>query len=255
MSVVDGSFGHPMKLEEGASAPLAGGIMSHGFQCGMLWGAALAGGAEAYRRFGPGPQAETEAIAAAQKVVESFKGRTNNEINCLEISHLDLKSDTPARSALKFLGKGGPIYCFNLAANYAPEAARTIDSALSEEFGEVPSSPVSCTTMLARKMGASDMHAAMAAGFAGGIGFSGGACGALGAAIWITAMKLNKDGDGKIGLNNPEAMEVIDRFVEASDYEFECSEIIGRKFEDINDHVDYLHAGGCSQIIEALATK
>ena len=49
MSVVDGSFGHPMKLEEEAAAPLAGGIMNHGFQCGMLWGASLAAGAEAYR--------------------------------------------------------------------------------------------------------------------------------------------------------------------------------------------------------------
>jgi hypothetical protein len=254
MSVVDDSFGHPMKLEEGASAPLAGGIMSHGFQCGMLWGAALAGGAEAYRRFGPGPQAETEAMVAAQKVVESFRGRTKDEINCLEISHLDLHGNTKARSVLKFLGRGGPIYCFHLAAGYAPEASSTIESALSEEYEEAPSPPVSCAAMLARKMGETDMHAAMAAGFAGGIGFSGGACGALGAAIWISAMKRNKDGGGKIGLNDPEAMELIDRFVEASDYEFECSEIVGRNFADINDHAYYLHDGGCSKIIEALAT-
>jgi len=48
MSVVDGSFGNPMRLEEEASAPLAGGIMNHGFQCGMLWGASLAAGAEVY---------------------------------------------------------------------------------------------------------------------------------------------------------------------------------------------------------------
>jgi hypothetical protein len=48
MGVVDGSFGHPMKIEEEASAPLAGGMMNHGFQCGMLWGASLAAGAEAY---------------------------------------------------------------------------------------------------------------------------------------------------------------------------------------------------------------
>ena len=254
MSVVDDSFGHPMKLEEGASAPLAGGIMSHGFQCGMLWGAALAGGAEAYRRLGPGPQAETGAILAAQKVLESFKGRTKDEIDCIEISHLDLQGETKARSVLRFLGKGGPVYCFKLAANYAPDAASEIDSALSEESIKAPSQPVSCAAVLARKMGVSDLHAAMAAGFAGGIGFSGGACGVLGAAIWITAMKLNKDGEGKIGLNSPEVMEVIDNFVEASDYEFECSEIVGRTFRDINDHAEYLQNGGCSKIIETLTT-
>ena len=29
--------------------PLMGGIMNYGYQCGMVWGAALAGGAQAYR--------------------------------------------------------------------------------------------------------------------------------------------------------------------------------------------------------------
>lgn len=45
--------------------PFAGGIMQRGYQCGMIWGAALAAGAEAHRLHGPGPQAETAAIMAA----------------------------------------------------------------------------------------------------------------------------------------------------------------------------------------------
>ncbi|MGB7117246.1 MAG: hypothetical protein WBD56_13970 [Anaerolineales bacterium] len=39
MSVVDASFDHPLKLEERASMTLAGGLLQHGYQCGMLWGA------------------------------------------------------------------------------------------------------------------------------------------------------------------------------------------------------------------------
>jgi hypothetical protein len=39
--------------------------MQHGYQCGMIWGATLAAGAQAYRLLGPGPQAETAAIIAA----------------------------------------------------------------------------------------------------------------------------------------------------------------------------------------------
>jgi hypothetical protein len=35
---------------------------------------------------------------------------------------------------------------------------------------------------------------------------------------------------------------------------FECSRIIGRRFEDIGDHASYLRDGGCSEIIDALAT-
>ena len=42
-------------------------------------------------------------------------------------------------------------------------------------------------------MGESDIHAVMASGLAGGIGLCGGACGALGAAIWILGMKIGKE--------------------------------------------------------------
>jgi hypothetical protein len=52
--------------------PFAGGIAQYGYQCGMLWGATLAAGAQAYRLYGAGPQAETQAIIAAQRLVESF---------------------------------------------------------------------------------------------------------------------------------------------------------------------------------------
>ncbi|MFC2014220.1 hypothetical protein ACFLU8_05075 [Chloroflexota bacterium] len=91
MSVVDCSFDHPLKLEEKASNPLAGGIANQGYQCGMLWDATLATGAQAYRLLGPGPQSETAAIIAAQRLVESFRARTKNEINCLEITEINLK--------------------------------------------------------------------------------------------------------------------------------------------------------------------
>ena len=54
MNVLDRAFVHPLKHEEHASMPFAGGIMQHGYQCGMIWGATLAAGAQAYRLFSPG---------------------------------------------------------------------------------------------------------------------------------------------------------------------------------------------------------
>ena len=81
MSVVDDSFGYPLKTEEKAANPLAGGIANMGYQCGMLWGAALAAGAQAHRHFGPGPQAEAAAIMATQRLITSFRKQTKNEIN------------------------------------------------------------------------------------------------------------------------------------------------------------------------------
>ena len=59
--------------------PLAGGIVQHGYQCGMIWGAAIAAGAQAYRLFGKGPRAETMAVIAAQRLVASFQMRNPHD--------------------------------------------------------------------------------------------------------------------------------------------------------------------------------
>jgi hypothetical protein len=256
MSVVDDSFNQPLKLEESAVMPLAGGIVGYGYQCGMLWGAALAAGAQAYRLFGTGPQAETEAVIATQRLVEAFCAR-NKHINCSEITEMNWKGSTKGQLAqvFKFFVKGGPIVCFSMSVNYARIAFSEINIALSEKHIEAPPSPVSCAAMLAQKIGVSEMHTVMAAGFAGGIGLSGGACGALGAALWINGMHNSKEGDRNLDItNNPIAQATIERYLESADYEFECSKIVGRRFENIGDHAGYLREGGCSKIMEALAT-
>ena len=52
LHVLDRAFGHPRPEEERAAMPFAGGIMQHGYQCGMIPGATLAAGAQAHRLFG-----------------------------------------------------------------------------------------------------------------------------------------------------------------------------------------------------------
>ena len=108
--------------------------------------------------------------------------------------------------------------------------------------------------MLVKKIGASKMHAVMAAGLVGGIGLSGGACGVLGTAIWIQAMSRTEE---PIGLNFSVSWinKIIKQLLESSDYKFECSEIAGRKFESIHDHAEYICKGGCSNIIDTLAAR
>ena len=221
MSVVDGSFDHPLALEEHAALPLAGGLEQMGYQCGQVWGAALAAGAQAYRLFGPGPQAEAAAVGAAQKLVECFQARYNN-INCFEVIELDWKN-AQAKQVLKFFLKGGPIRCFSMTAGYARAAVDGINAAFADNGLEAPAPPISCAAMLAQRMGASDLHTVMVAGLAGGIGLSGSACGALGAAIWLIEMNRVKAGAGQVEFNSLEATEAIDRFLQYTDYEFECS--------------------------------
>ena len=219
---------------------LAGGILGQGYQCSQIWGAALAAGARAYQLFGPGPQAETAAVMAAQRLVNIFRNRYK-EINCLELTGADIKIP---KQALKYVVKDGPIRCFSMTAGYASAAYCEINSAFSNKPIEALPRPVSCAAVLAQKMGLSEMQTVMAAGLAGGIGLSGGACGVLGAAIWILSLKDAKEGD-QFTYDNPKASAVIERFLESTDYEFECSKITGRKFESVQDHARYVCDGGC----------
>jgi hypothetical protein len=151
-----------------------------------------------------------------------------------------------------FLIKGGTIRCFHMVAKYAPVAFSEINTALAEKH-QAPAPPTSCAALLAQEMGVSDMRAVMAAGLAGGIGLCGGACGALGTAIWITGTNSLEKKDGTIDFNDPRVLGVIEKFLECTDYRFECSKIVGHKFENVGDHADYLRDGGCSEIIQVLA--
>ena len=91
--VLDAAFANPLKIEEQAAMLFAGGIMQHGYQCGMIWGASLSAGARAFQLFGRGPKTEAAAIIASQNLVESFNAQNNN-INCFEITDIDKSSTT-----------------------------------------------------------------------------------------------------------------------------------------------------------------
>jgi len=249
LRVLNEAYDERKQLEEKGSAPLAGGIMQHGYQCGMIWGAVLAAGARVYDLFGPGPEAEARAILAAQELVKAFQDCTG-EIDCFEITDIN-DSSSVMKMLYVFLIKGKTFGCFRLSGKYAPKAFNVINDVFSEKDIKLPSPPISCTAELARKMGASEKHVVMAAGLAGGIGLCGGACGALGAAIWF--MTMDKGVDSKLEFKDPKAEEMIEKvFLPNSDYEFECSDIVGKKFKNIEDHAKFMSEGGCSKLIEAL---
>jgi hypothetical protein len=246
-AVVDRAFGLERTAEERAAAPLAGGIARNGYQCGMVWGSALAAGAEAHRRFGAGARAEAVAIEASRRVVESFRAQ-NGAVDCFDLTGTDFHSKT---QTWRFLLTGKAVGCFRMAARYAPVAKAEIDAALSLGALDMPEPPVSCASLAARGLGASAEHATMAAGFAGGIGLCGGACGALGAAVWIGSVGAG----GNYEALDARASPTIARFLEATDGRFECAEIVGRKFESVADHAAFLRDGGCTRLVEALASR
>lgn len=247
MSLLNSAYGHPMEPEEKAATPLAGGVVQHGYQCGMLWGASLAAGAQAYRLYGAGGRAEAAAIFASLQLVEAFRARNKN-IDCLELTDTDW---TKGLQMITYMLKGGALACVDMATHFAPEALEVINTALEAFQYEATAAPVSCAAMVAREMGASDEHVIMAAGLAGGIGLSGGACGALGAALWLLAMghpeepSFSRTRGSRFDL-------LIEEFLKPADHEFECSRIVGRVFETVEDHARFLHHGGCAPILEEL---
>jgi hypothetical protein len=255
MSVVDASYGNPLTIEERAVMSLAGGIAQLGYQCGMLWGASLAAGARAYQVYGENPKADIGAIIASQRIVAAFAIQ-NKYINCSDITELDWNPKSKngqTKQILKFFLKGGPIGCFAMAGRVAPMVQNEINTALANVPGVSYGKPFSCASLVVDKICASPFHATMAAGLAGGIGLSGAACGALGAAIWMLGSEADKTWKTNDYYKNPKIEATIERFLAVSNYELECAKIAGRKFESTEDHAKYIQAGGCAKIIEALS--
>lgn len=246
--ILNREFGHPKPDEERAIDPLAGGIIQQGYQCGMLWGASMALGAESYRRHNNG-EATACAIRATQHVMKSFENRTKC-IDCEDFTKTDFKNKW---GIAKFLFSGKFLSCFKLAEKWAPEAIKAAHEGL--ELGQTQSTQqaVSCASEVIRKMGGSEEEIAMVAGFAGGLGLSGSGCGALSAAIWKTILELIKKGEWKAAISDPDSDRIINKFYNVTDYNIACHEICERKFESIGDHSEFIKNGGCRKIIEVLA--
>jgi hypothetical protein len=250
MSVVDDSYGYDLKAEEHAVTPMAGGIAQLGYQCGQVWGAALAAGARAHEVYGAGAAAQVAAIEASARLIARFGG-SYGSVNCSDLIGMEWKQVDLAHFA-KFVARGGPVKCFSMTAGFGNATRAEIDAALSEQLLAPPALPVSCASLLAQRRGASEQHATLLAGFAGGVGLSGEACGALGAALWLSALDEIGRG-GNVDLLNPRHMTVVEKFLDAIDGGCECAAIVGRRFAGVEDHAAYVAAGGCARIIDALA--
>ena len=250
-AIINNAYGHPLLEEEKASQPLVGGILQHGYQCGMVWGAAFGAGAEAFRRFGSGSEAVGRTIYASQRATDAFR-ELHDTIDCYDIT--GMSTDTSAWEMAKyFFLKGGTVRCFSKIAGSARVAFPEIERALSDPAFDCSTPCKSCASVVAKRLGLSDQHATMAAGLAGGIGLSGGACGALGAAIWAIELK-RVQGGGKVNFQSSEARALIERFIKASDFEFLCEKIVGRRFGSIDDHTQWMDESGCAAIIDALTS-
>ncbi|HAY71533.1 MAG TPA: hypothetical protein DCX89_06555, partial [Saprospirales bacterium] len=154
-------FDNNKSREEKASDMLAGGIAQKGHQCGMLWGVALAAGAEAYKRYYDKNMAVATAIHTSQLLVESFKKRTRSA-NCRDIAKVNWESKFERTLyTIKALAKGMVFSpCFNLMVKWTPEAVKAATLFRSENI-KFKQPCFSCSTELIKKMGGSEEESVM----------------------------------------------------------------------------------------------
>jgi len=247
--ILNREFGNPKPTEENAIDPLAGGIVQQGYQCGMLWGAAMGVGTESYRRFGDSDKAIGMSILATQHILKSFINKAKSD-NCSDITNTDW---TRKFGLLKFLITGKMVTCFKLAGKWAPDAIQAAKEGLSLDPTNLPDQSISCASEVVKKMGGSDEEMVMVSGFAGGYGLSGNACGALSAAIWMNTLARVRKQTYKYSLSDIEFERILKSFYEVTDYKMECSEICGRHFNSVAEHSEYIKNGGCNKLIDILA--
>jgi len=241
--------------EEKASDMLAGGIAQKGHQCGMLWGGALAIGTEAYRKYGNRDMAIATSVNASKLLNDSFQKRTRSA-NCRDIAKVDWDNKFQFTIHMFKTFAQGFVFspCCNLIVKWTPEAVQAANKGLSEQISY--NQPcISCSTEVVKQMGATEEESIMVAGFAGGIGLSGHACGALGAAIWYKMLTWakNNPGNSESMFNNPDANKILRTFYIQTDSEMLCKNICNKYFNSIDEHSEYIKSGGCKSLIEALA--
>lgn len=241
-------FGNALEIEERAADPLAGGIMQQGYQCGMLWGASLAVGAEAYKTCSHLSQAISVSVEATKLLLDDFE-KHEGTTQCREITNCDFKNKL---SFAKYVLSGRFLHCFQLAEDWAPKAVEKARKGLKGKpynFEET----MSCATEVARRMGATEKEMVMVAGFAGGLGLSGSGCGALSAAIWMNALTWCREHKKGSAAKDPEAKEIVSDFSFLTDNKFLCKDISQTVFNSLSDHTNYLKNGGCGELIEELS--
>jgi hypothetical protein len=147
--------------------------------------------------------------------------------------------------------------CFNVAEQWIPEAARLVQNEIAKEQKNPTDKASSCASQVVILLGGNDEEAATVAGFAGGLGLSGNACGALAAAVWFNLLSWCRENPGKTPsyFSNKIVKRILKKFFELTENKIVCADICGRTFKTVDEHTEFVKKGGCVEIINALTIK
>ncbi len=260
--------------DAGVEAPLfeqalhlfSGGFMHQGHACGHLWGATLSAGLRAGEKFS-GPDARSAAaLYAAHRLVGALS-EDDWAFSCRENTGFDL---TSLGGRLKYLWSDRPRACGRKALAWASQANSAIDTAFAGFDPQTVNTPcancaVACMSEVAQVGGLGDVDATMVAGFAGGLGLSGNVCGGL--AVGVFALSIthyrSRDPDNRdtqfraavqeLNLVNHGLRKLPAHLLRDFRANFGselCENIIGRRFDGIEDHSRYVAGGGCRDVFQ-----
>ncbi len=248
--ILNREFNRNDEIHELASDPLVGGVLQLGHQCGLLMGSTLAVGKESFNRTYDQEMAVALAIIASKQVRDAFEKKAGS-VNCREITDTDFSKKLQFAKFMIFKTRS----CWNLADKWTEDAIGSAKVGLSTEPDEIPSGAISCASETARKMRATDEEIVTVAGFAGGLGLGGDACGAMIAAMWLRSIAFAKENPGKAVHSNEYASNLMFTFDDHTGSKFKCKDICKRTFKSVEEHSEFIRNGGCAELIEVLANS
>jgi hypothetical protein len=228
--------------------------------------AALAAGVRARARIPDTYAAREATLDAACRVVEAYR-LAGHPMNCAEVTGMG------AWNFARYMLKGNLGVCSSLLSGLAPTFHDLIDRTIDEHRQRGATAPCrNCAVEAFERVSGGigfpvDGASVVAAGFAGGLGLSGNACGALAAAILAVSMKyftgrnrpkhsmIRSDLQGLfvgIGWMKP-SMEIARQFRARFPGRTYAS-IAGRTFASSGDLSTYLGAGRCEPVLEAVVS-
>ena len=262
------SFGVEESAYEQAIHAFSGGFLHSGRACGLLSGSALAAGVLARTRFSD-QRARIHATLAATIGLARSHPALSGSVNCQTITETEL---TTWRGRLSYLMRGKAAHCGRLHVEWTSRAHRLIE----ESFRQAVDTPVSrcdnCAVATLGKcasaVGIPAEDVSIVAGLAGGLGLLGNVCGALAAGVfalgathYIARSNAPRDSRarGAVAELSSAARKgppgelhrsFCGRF--GSD---QCMKIVGRRFENVDDHARFIAEGGCATIVDFVAQR
>ena len=265
LTLLNCANGIEVKEIEEASDPLCAGICAElDAACGIFWGCSLAAGIKAQNSFTNTEAAIDATLLATTRIIEMY---TSEELplNCTDI--IKMKE----WGMIKYMLKGNLPVCQKNIAKWAPRFKKQIDTTLNEyNEQDAPQKQRNCACEAMQRISKAiglevEPYDVIVAGFAGGLGLSGNACGALASAIFTLCLQYFRNrnkpkhsmirsmlqgfsiGDAWMNPSRNLLKEFKDRF--GSKF---CKGITKRSFSSNAELSDYLGEGHCDVVVNSL---